>query len=450
MLGKQWLNRYESTDKRGSAIERSHGRQRKLNGIVRWYFNHVMESLPLMLQAALLLLGCALSRYLWGIDTAIALVVLCATSFGAFFYLFIVIAGAASESFPYQTPAAHVSRYILRHLRDHLLPTLRSIPATVSAVISSNLSYLYQVSWSCSAVFSWWSDNPWINIIKAIMFPVLLYGGLLLDGCHIGLVMIRSLVASGIRVRRQLLGSHKIAYRWFTEITSLRTPGPDQQTIIMDLRCISWTLQTSLDKSVHLSAFRHLTSMPHLARFHSTLVVDCFNIFTRCISVSNGKVAIIQGFEQLATASADAFFRILHYLATTDPNSSILADLQRHYKEVFPSELDFTGLPFDSTMTEIHNLAGRFGNPRDIRWHKYKMSTQEHIPFAQHMLQTAQEGYERTQRRKVPRWILRSALYFLSLGPVSQPPVVADCLTIVATDLDCELPEATVSDERCV
>ena len=76
MLGKQWLNRYESVDMRGSAIKRSQNRQRKLDGINDWYFDRVMESLPLMLQAALLLLGCALSRYLWEINTTVALVVL--------------------------------------------------------------------------------------------------------------------------------------------------------------------------------------------------------------------------------------------------------------------------------------------------------------------------------------------------------------------------------------
>ena len=55
MLGKQWLNRYASTDMRGTAIERSQNRQRKLDGITSWHFDHVIESLPLMLQAALLL-----------------------------------------------------------------------------------------------------------------------------------------------------------------------------------------------------------------------------------------------------------------------------------------------------------------------------------------------------------------------------------------------------------
>ena len=83
VLGKQWLNRYDSADQRGSAIERSQNRQRKLGGIVTWYFYHVMESLPLMLQGSLLLLGCALSRYLWETDITIASVVLSVTSFGA-------------------------------------------------------------------------------------------------------------------------------------------------------------------------------------------------------------------------------------------------------------------------------------------------------------------------------------------------------------------------------
>jgi len=57
MLGKRWLNRYALTDMRGTAVERSQDRQRKLDGIIAWYFDHVMESLLLMLQFALLLLA---------------------------------------------------------------------------------------------------------------------------------------------------------------------------------------------------------------------------------------------------------------------------------------------------------------------------------------------------------------------------------------------------------
>ena len=116
MLGKQWLNRYAPADMRGSAIERSHNRQRKLDGIVVWYFDNVMESLPLMLQAALLLFGCALSQYLWDISITVAFVIAGFTSFAVVFYLFIIVAGAVFESCPYQTPGS----YILRHLGPNI------------------------------------------------------------------------------------------------------------------------------------------------------------------------------------------------------------------------------------------------------------------------------------------------------------------------------------------
>ena len=85
VLGKQRLNRYASTGMRGGVIERSQDRQRKLEGIVTWYFDHVMESLPVILQFAFLLLGCALSRYLWEIDVTLARVVLGVTAFGVIF-----------------------------------------------------------------------------------------------------------------------------------------------------------------------------------------------------------------------------------------------------------------------------------------------------------------------------------------------------------------------------
>ena len=454
MLGKQWLNRYESTDMRGSAIERSHSRQQKLGGVVAWYFDHLMESLPLMLQAALFLLGCALTRYLWEIDITIALVVLSVTSLGVTFYLFIVIAGTASEWCPYQTPFAHIFRHIFHHLREHLLPILRSAPSVTSIVVSSNFSRLFQVSWCCRWLLSWWTSmrRPWYsisNLTNTLWFPVLMSLALAHDVYYLGRVIVQPLVRFSRASYQQLMGSRRTAYRWLTNI-SIRTLGLHEQTTMTDLQCISWILQTSLDKAVHLSALKHLTSMPDLSHLHPTLVVDCFNIFIGCININNGKAVITQGLEQLATVSADGFFRTLHHLAITDPTSSILAHVQRRYNDIFPSEVDFTGLPFYFTMSKIHALAGRFGNPRDIQWYHPRMSIQEHIPFARRMAETAQEKYRQARRRKVPRWILRCGLYFLSLAHLSPASVVADCLTIIAIDLGCDFSNTPTSDERCV
>ena len=151
MLGKQWLNRYVSTDMRGSAIERSQNRQQKLDGIVAWYFNSVMESLPLMLQVALLLLGCALSRYLWEISITIASVVLGVTSFGVLFYIFIVVAGAVSEGCPYQTPGSQAIRYLApkgRLAAPAISSALRSLFSESKVIYKITINLRYDWSWS--------------------------------------------------------------------------------------------------------------------------------------------------------------------------------------------------------------------------------------------------------------------------------------------------------------
>jgi hypothetical protein len=223
MLGKQWLNRYESIDRRGSAVERSHNRQRKLDGVIVWYFEHVMESLPLMLQAGLLLLGCALSRYLWETNIIVASVVLIVTSFGAIFYLFILIAGTTSESCPYQTPGAHIFRHVLRHLRHRLLPTLHSAFVAIPAMASSSFSRLFHSSWCCQLFPVLWVTmrRPWYsmnNICYTLCIPIFLICALVRDAYHLGKSVFLLLVAS-CRTVYQVLSR---ASPWFID-TSFRT-----------------------------------------------------------------------------------------------------------------------------------------------------------------------------------------------------------------------------------
>jgi hypothetical protein len=109
MLGKQWLNRY-LRHAGGSMIERCGDRQRKLDGLEKWPFRLFIESLPVMLQIALLLLSCGLSRYVWSVNTSVAHVVISFTVLGVIFYLGIVIAGTSSYACPFQTPASTTLR----------------------------------------------------------------------------------------------------------------------------------------------------------------------------------------------------------------------------------------------------------------------------------------------------------------------------------------------------
>jgi len=113
MFGKQWLNRYREIETRGSTADRSRVRERKLSGIEAWKFNLVMESLPLILQCALVLLGFALSRYLWEVNRSVSSVVIGFTSFGFLFYLFITTASIFSFDCPFQTPFSLLVRFLI-------------------------------------------------------------------------------------------------------------------------------------------------------------------------------------------------------------------------------------------------------------------------------------------------------------------------------------------------
>ena len=105
MLGKQWLNRY-LRNSGGSMIERCGDRQRKFNGLKKWPLNFFVESLPVMLQAALLLLACGLCRHMWSINAPVACTLISLTGLGVVFYIGIVIAGMSSYACPFQTPAS--------------------------------------------------------------------------------------------------------------------------------------------------------------------------------------------------------------------------------------------------------------------------------------------------------------------------------------------------------
>jgi hypothetical protein len=105
MLGKQWLNRY-LRHAGGSMIERCGDRQRKCDGLKKWPFHLFVESLPVMLQVALLLLACGLCKHMSSINTPVATVLITLTVLGVAFYLGIIIVGASSYECPFQTPVS--------------------------------------------------------------------------------------------------------------------------------------------------------------------------------------------------------------------------------------------------------------------------------------------------------------------------------------------------------
>ena len=147
MLGKQWVNRY-LRNRGGSAADKSRDRQRKLDGLERWYFRLVIESLPVILQAALLLLGCALSHHLWAISHTVAGIIIAFTLFGIVSYVFFSIAAGLSYDCPYQTPPSVIVRTSIRNIarsRSPLAHSLQSLVVSIANVYSHSTNNLRNI-----------------------------------------------------------------------------------------------------------------------------------------------------------------------------------------------------------------------------------------------------------------------------------------------------------------
>ena len=102
-------------------IDRCGDRQRKCDGLEKWPLHFFVESLPVMLQVALLLLGCGLCRHMWSINTSVAYTLITLTGFGVLFYLAIIIAGTSSYACPFQTPASAALHGPWKRLRREIL-----------------------------------------------------------------------------------------------------------------------------------------------------------------------------------------------------------------------------------------------------------------------------------------------------------------------------------------
>jgi hypothetical protein len=436
MLGKQWLNQYMSTNMRGTAIERGRNRQQKLNGIVTWCFDYVMESLPLMLQGALFLLGCALSRYLWEINTTIASVILGVTSLGILLYLLIVIAGSVFASCPYQTPGSRILRSATSALVLATLAVGHAFrdSATVG-VFQSNAEY-YE---------PWWSRGNIKDFLRDVLDGI--PPALASDGAHLGQAMIWPLVAF----------LHWV-YTWLPGAHSTPAHGMDQQTTSLDFHCTSWILQTSLDKNHHLSAMEHLVTILALSNFDPSLVTECFGALVGCLKVTDGTVMVTQGLEKLAMSSAVCLLYTFSHLSAMGPSSGVLVDVCQQYARIFPPDIKFNGLPFHHIFGAIHftlhqgwrsqHQGERQAGYQQIQWRDYKLSSWEDITFIHALTKLAQSEYQR--REKVPCWILRFVLHTLSINPLPSILITVNCLSIIAISLDCDISGVRnmASDER--
>ena len=240
MLGKQWLNRY-LRHAGGSMIERCGDRQRKYAGLEKWPFHLFVESLPVMLQIALLL-ACGLCRYMASISNPVAGVLISFTVLGVLFYLGIIVAGTTSYECPFQTPASTALRSLWARTKPHLIPVVLPIVATLCSMGAIVQYPIFRIA----------IHLPHFNLRHH--FHVLSER-----------VKPRILRVAALKIRRRSrhpplptiqenpsLATSQETFPWLTpnDLTTIR------MTSANDVRCVSWILRSITDQEALDTAIR--------------------------------------------------------------------------------------------------------------------------------------------------------------------------------------------------
>ena len=289
MLGKQWVNRY-IRNRGGSAADKSRDRQRKLDGFEKWRFHLAIESLPVMLQVSSLLLGCALSQYLWTISRTVAGVVVAVTLFGLTSYVFLTLAATLYYDCPYQTPPSTIIRTTIKYItrsEDKFAHSLRSLATSLPSI--SNLGpILLRLRFGIITVLGNFGHVP-SGTTEAERIPPAV------------------VVAPPTEIPREMFTGWEVCKA--------------------DARCISWVLEFTTDIDVIFSTVRFAADMtwyPKIAGAVSPhLLAD---LFFDCLL--DGE--IVPGKLEYASSIGMALASVLSVQLSMEPQDEDLKELCRH------------------------------------------------------------------------------------------------------------------------
>jgi len=399
MLGKQWLNRYVRVDMRGSVIDRCRDRQRKMDGMVTWRFELVMEGLPLMLQAALLLLGYALSEYLYSIGRVVASVVIGFTSFGLLFYLLIVSAATLSYNCPFQTPVSLILRFLI-HFDDEHKKYLRR-------------------SWK------------WLGrIFRRKKRPSHCLGRAgILDGSN-----------TGDDIKLLVVGQD--------HPSPLFNKGADRGGHVLDSNCIAWMFKMSMDSDVIVAIMRFIPDVVWHAGIRTTPLERLYDTVVECLGSSNGRPVITPKVRNKAYLSAKALLHLAIQRQCIDDKSDkeLFESISTRHRIMGP--VDYEGgseSDLESTLGIIDRVFGR-SEPMD--WKDFSFTVPHHTWMAHILLYRALDVFKKDE--SLPDDVKEFVLHSLRSNPPPPTPIVTDCLFVIGLVLGIKfhIDDLLVRDKR--
>ena len=387
MLGKQWLNRFAQVKMSGSIADRSRNRVRKLDGMVTWRFDLVMECLPVMLQAALLLLGYALASYLFPINKTIAGVIIGFTAFGLLFYSLILFAGTLSYICPFQTPLSLIIRFLVRFDNKHSRYLRRS-------------RKWFKRTFS----FFWTQKQPRPKSL----------------GPHV--------LGSVDAVNGSIIGD---PIELAMTDPPHQPPSPFNKTVwdgyILDSRSVIRFFGISTDADVILTITKFIPEIVWHAGIRTTPVKRLYSAVLDCFDRSSGRLVVIPKLRNEAYLGAKALLHLIIQRrcigdGSDEPRFKSISD--RH--QIMGSEHYEGDSDLQSTLSIIDRVLDKFG---PISWQNFS-PTVTHLAWMSHiLLYRAWDAHRKG--RPLPDDVNQFVLHTFRLDPPPRAQVATDCLLII-------------------
>jgi len=386
MLGKQWLTRYVRTEIHGSVIDYCRYRQRQMDGMITWQFDLVMECLPLMLQAALLLLSYALSNYLFFLEKIIASTIIGFTAFGLLFYVLLVSAATFSYDCPFQTPISLVIHSLIHYDRE-------------------NEKYLERSREWFGRIFSQKEERPRRNSGSRYGlggFDAFDGGGF---GDHIRLPMVN------LPNEQRRLFSEKIDWDGYT----------------LDSRCIARMFDLSMDADAIATIMMFIPEVVWYAGIRTAPLERLYDTVVECFDHSSGSPVVIPKLKNKAYLSAKAFLHVAIQSKCIGGgrDKAVFESISRRH-QIMGSEGCDGDPDLQSTLGIIDHV---FGNPRPMDWQGFTFTVAHHAWMGHILLYRAWDVTGKGGR--VPDDIRGFTLHSLRLEPPPPASIVADCLFII-------------------
>ena len=359
-----------------------------MSGMVIWHFDLVMESLPLMLQAALLLLGYALSNYLFFVNKVVASVAIGFTTFGLLFYLLIVSVATFSYNCPFQTPLSLILHFLIRFDNEHK-------------------KYLGRTKKLFGRIFP--------RRKRA-------FNGKLND--HIELQM------TNVPDQLPLLFNRET----------------DLGGYVLDSNCIAWLFEMSMNAAAITAIMRFIPEIIWHAGIRTTPLERLYDTVIECLDDSLGHLVVIPELRNKAYLSAKALLHLViqRKCMGNESDRAALVFILSRYRAMGSVHYDGDS-DLESTLGIIDRVFGVFG---PMRWQNSPFTIPHHAWMGHILLYRAWDVTNKGE--PLPDDLKGFVLHSLQLVPPPPATIVADCLFIVGFILGIKLcaDDLLVVDKR--